>query len=367
MSKRGSSARWTPDADSQAMIDLYAARRRDEARPPAAASLESELSHLRTAVYASISLGGPDTLRGLLYDPRMTARVFREWRLSHLALTTYACTFLRCIDLTVDDPQRAAVLREAVEEGLFPRARAGWYLAPRMTGGARYRGRPRFTLWPGDLEKLVNCAGARADREAWRRRDRAIMAVRCWSGLWRRDLPGLTWGRVQFVEGDGIWCAVVHEVQRYGQHLAIPVLVEARPFLLDLLALRDSEGEQDLDYVFRNVGMGRQGDLSVGSAPLGGQTFHRVLKQAAEAAGLPGCDDAALRRAYAALLKARGLPDPVIRDARGVRSLESVEAGFLLHRQAMGQWKMAEHHVIQAPFPGRTRPEPVQQAAFVLE
>src|SRR5438552_3081692 len=140
---------WFPDATSTALLQRYRAWRLASGRPPAESALTVECDYLRGMMYASVCLGGPDTLAALRDDPEMCATILREWPRQHKTLHHMCTAMLRFIECSAD-ATRAVELRERLNSKLFPRSSDThrWEIPRRMVGGSSYveRSRPPFSL-----------------------------------------------------------------------------------------------------------------------------------------------------------------------------------------------------------------------------
>jgi hypothetical protein len=340
----GRSPIWQPDADSQALMGRYAEARRSSARPPRKRSLANELGHLRSLVSMAKEGGGPTTLAELVQSPDFVVKLFREWPKKTDTGFAYLRSFLRLMRLVVEDESARTALEETVLGGLWPTPldRRNWTKVPRTVGGTKIVDARRPILWASDLNSIVEAAGKPARDEQARVRQRAAVALLCYSGLKPGQLPLLKRGQIVWLPENEPWCAVARDVERHGRLLSVPIALAASDHLR---ALWDSEaGAGPDDYLLGSSRSGR---------PMSYTWLRRVVSKAVERAGLPLCDDVALKRAYVASLKLSGVPDYVSRDALGFRYVASVDSNFTRHAWAIGQRKMAEHHMIPRGHPAK--------------
>jgi site-specific recombinase XerD len=255
---------------------------------------------------------------------------------------------LRLIELTVDDGQRARALKEQILDGLYPRPnqRRAWNIVPRTVGGTKLVLRRRPVLSLADVTEIVAAASVASPNEEAARRDRAVVALACWSGISPYELPTLRWEQLHWLEptDDAPWCAMIHGIARRMRQVCIPVAEDAGPYLRELFRAASSDEKPASGHIFVRCARGK-------GRPLTYSMTRRIVRLAVQHAGLPSCDDTTLKRAYAAHLKQRGVNDYAIRDALGLKSMASFDGLLRRHRSAAAQRVAAEHHVIEAPHP----------------
>jgi Holliday junction resolvasome RuvABC endonuclease subunit len=139
----------------------------------------------------------------------------------------------------------------------------------------------------------------------------------------------------------GPWCAVIHGIARGRRLVSVPIHVNAAPFLHALLDAAASEGRLPIGPLFES--------RRKGGSPLSYSHVVRIRRGAVAGAALPRCDDTTLTRAYAAYLKQCGLNEYAIRDALGVKLMETVDRHLRPSRRAASQRIAAEHHLIEPP------------------
>jgi len=252
---------------------------------------------------------------------------------------------LRLIEFSVDDVRQGDALKDQILAGLYPRPaqRRAWNVLPRTVGGTNLVGRRRPVLSPADVTKIVAAASVASPNEEAARRDQALVALACWSGVRPHELPTLHWEQLRWVEPtEGApWCAVIHDIARRRRQVCIPVAENAAPYLRAFFVAASRSDELPSGRIFKST--------RVRGRALGHSMIRRVVRLAVQNAGLPSCDDTTLKRAYAAYLKQRGVRDYVIRDALGLRSMASFDGLLRPHGSAAAQRVAAEHHVIEAP------------------
>jgi len=353
---RGRNPNWWPDEGSLTLLQRYTEGRLQSGSKPAASTVRTECDYLRGMVFASISLGGPTTLEALRDDPQTVAKILREWPRTRGTLNTMLAAMLRLIDFTVDDVPEAERLKEQVQAGLYPRpsGNRSWNVLPRTVGGSRRVQRRRPVLSQADILKIVDAASVASPDDETVLRDRAIVALACWSGISPYELPTLRWEQLlgHRSTAEAPWCATIHDVAHHGRLVCIPVVEDAAPYLRDLVAAASMGRGRLSGYMFRRS-RGKE-------HPLTYSMTRRIVRLAVQNAGLPACDDTTLKRAYATYLKQRGLNDYAIRDALGLKTMASVESHLLQHRWSAAQRVAAEHHVVKLPGPPANEPTTLQ-------
>jgi integrase len=183
------------------------------------------------------------------------------------------------------------------------------------------------------LHALVQAASARSsgNRAA---RDRAIVALHCWSGLRPEEIVALKWEdlRVGRTSRDETKCAVT--ICRTGQAITLPILDRAFG-ALESLAIHHSGWIGVLNgYVFRAHRREER--------PLSYRATREVLRAACIDAGLPAVDASQLRAAFASWLKLQGLSDHEVALVLGLRIVRSVDRLLLRHTQLNAQRRVRE-------------------------
>ena len=296
--------------------------------------------------------GGQDTLGALRDDPVAFANVLRGSTLAHLTLKGMLSAMLRFISLTLDDHRRADRVREQILSGLYPRPERGrsWYVLPRSVGGSRLHNRQRPILSEADLKKIVS-ASPKGDTI----QKKALRATYLWSGITSGELATIKWEQLELLEpsDEHLFCAVIHDIPRRRRLISIPVAEEARPYLQSLLVGASPPGLPPSGPMFPSP--------RGGSLPIHYDTVRAIIRLAVSAAGLPDCDDIAFKRAYAAILKQRGLNDYAVRDALGVESMDTVDRLLSRHESEAAQRAVTGRKVVQA-----IRPEHIEPAGSQL-
>jgi integrase len=281
-------------------------------------------------VFASKSLGGPDTLAGLRDDPETCALVLREWPRHHVTLRKMRAALLRFMEATIGEETRIADLRLEIERRLIPRPanRLVWHHLPRTVGGHRRVVRKRPVLSVTDLIRLVKAAPI-ASPTSLSARNQALLSLLCFSAIGPNEVLHIRRRDVTLVDGRTHWCAQVHNIRRRGRIECIWVAEEARPYLVPFL--KSLEGKQ---YLFQSA--------RKRNCPISYPMVHRIIAASSRNAAVPVPDDRTLKMSYAWHLKERGLRDYAIRDAMGLITTGAVLDGLLRpHRRAAAQKKAA--------------------------
>jgi integrase len=333
----GRAMNWEPDQDSQMLLDLYKKWRLERSPRLSARTVETEICLLRCFVFASLSLGGPGTLRELRGDPTMIARVVRgEWDRAHGTLGGMLSSMLRLIDLTVDDEHERRRLRGEIIANLYvrPMQDRRWDVLPGKVGGSREPYDHGPLLSAADLVRLVEVAGSGSADDVVIR-SRGIVALCCWSSVSTIEAKSLRWEQFKWFDADQsqMWCAVVDGVKRRGRTIKVWVLREAEAPLRALIA----RGAESTGPVFCPVGS---------KQAVSYWTVKETLRKALAGAGIANCDDLAIKRAYSTVLASKGLDDYEVRNALGVASMQTVDARLYPHRSAMAARVADEHRVL---------------------
>lgn len=332
--RRGASFKWAPDPDSFGLLDNYRRGRLASSPRPAETTVRTECDFLRAMVRASISFGGPKTLRALRDDAAYICRVLREAPYTHHTLKGMHRAMLHLIDLTVPDPAQAERIKKAVIDGLIPRParNRSWNQLPRTVGGSRQLRVRRPALTSTELRRVVKAARIASPDAHCAVRDAALVAVLCFSGLSPYEIRLVKTAQVQWLEPGAAppWCAFT-TVARRRFDSPIPVHEAAAGELWQLL-----KSKQPDEYLFAST-------RRRSSHPLSYSMVRRVRLLACRNAGLGDCDNVTLKRAYAAHLRSIGLRDFQIRDALGLKTMASLDGYLRRHRRIDAQQKVERH------------------------
>jgi integrase len=231
-------------------------------------------------------------------------------------------------DAGIEDAERFLA---ALDRLLPARTRRDWHSAGTIVAGTPSRRRALSpTLEPADLVRIVGAATARTALRA--RRDRALVALHCYSGLRPDELVRLRWSQVTIdPESEGMSILL-----RRGVHWLHLLL--AGPAVAPLLALRwhaqANVGASAEQYVFRSQ-IGREQAITNRAA-------REIVRRACQRAGFPLATATDLRAAFACWLRARGLSDHETAAVLGLHQVRSLDRLLLRHRALDAQRQVRE-------------------------
>jgi integrase len=318
------------DPASEVLLARYRERRLLGGGHPSTVSREA--SQLRSLTR---ELGASQPLAAVFRNAASLARVLLEPS-GVIAASTGRCRlvaaqrFVRLCSGEVHIADAAHFLA-ALDRLLPARSRRDWHSAGTIVAGTRSRRRALSpTLEPADLERI---AGAATGRSALRaRRDWALVALHCYSGLRPDEVVTLRWSQVTIdPESEGMSVLL----QRSGRWLR---LLLAGPAVAPLLALRlqaqASEGVSAEQYVFRSP-LGAEHALTSRAA-------REIVRQACKRAGFPLASATDLRGAFACWLRARGLSDHETAAVLGLHQVRSLDRLLSRHRALDAQRRVRE-------------------------
>jgi len=224
----------------------------------------------------------------------------------------------------------------AVLDTLLPaRASPGWHSAGTLVAGQASRRRPRGpTLDAADLHRILEAAG---DAEAPMRaiRDRALVAVQCFSGLRAEEALALRWEDVATdLAGAGRF-GLTATVRRGDRSVR---LLLPGPSGEAMEALRDyaqRPGALASEPVFRAGGRSDR--------PLSYRGARKILVAACRRAGLPAAVSADLRAGCAHWLRSQGLSEHEVAMVLGLARVRSVDRLLSRHVALDAQRRVREH------------------------
>jgi integrase len=223
----------------------------------------------------------------------------------------------------------------AALDALLPcRPTSGWHAAGTLVAGApdrRLRRGP--TLDAADLHKIVDAAGARGGE--LRVRDRALVALHCFSGLRPEEIVALRWEDLDTRSTETGYYGPTATVGRGGRRLRLPLL---GPAVDGVEALRDAvrrTGRELTGYMFWS---GRDA-----SRPLSYRAARDVVAAACRRAELPPAESSGLRAACAYWLRARGLSEHEVAAALGLSRVRSVDRLLARHAALDAERRVREH------------------------
>lgn len=322
------------DPASEHLLRIYRAERGAALAHPR--SVAREVSQLRSIARESNGAQTPVPLAILFADLERVARILREparpiARSTGLARLVATQRFVQIIGPRLArDP--AADL-DTLDRLLPARRQAGWHAAGTVVAGTKGRRRRRApTLDAVDLHRLVEAAGG-ATGAARAARDRALVALHCFSGLRPEEIARLRWEDLDLANADGGYRRLTAAVVRGGRPLQLPVPGPAAGELEALAGVAGDGGDPLAGPVFRARASGRS---------LGYRAARDVLRAACRRSGIPPIETADLRAAFAHWLLAQGLSDHEVAAVLGVARVRSVDRLLRRHRALDAQRRVRE-------------------------
>ena len=308
---------WRLDRDSEALLVAFGCAR--EAEGASTRSAIREMSQIRSVLRELAATGGPVPAARLAAVPERLAGVLCE-PAAVVALSTarsrYVAVqrFVRFLSRQRGTHTDADAALAVVAARLPTRASAGWHTEGVVLGGARGRRRRRGpTLLAADLCAIadgIENSGFRGTR------DRALVALHCFSGLRPGEIVSLAWEQL----GEGLlayrYGGLTARVSRGGREVSLILLPQAATPVAALRELAAATGHPSGAVFRRCVGSPR---------PLTERAAHAVVRRSQEAAGLPPVGAAGLRAAFAQWLRSAGLSDHEVRDVLGLARVRTVD------------------------------------------
>jgi integrase len=315
-----------PDDDSCRLLIAFEEARVHEGAHPRSA--QREVSQLRALLREARSVSQGATLRALFTDLGLLARLLREpatvisrstGRVRLLAVQR----FIRIIGQELGrDP---AVDLVALDALLPTRRSTGWHTTGTLVAGAPGRRRRRGpTLDAADLRRLVDAAGAGPIAQA--PRDRALVALHCFSGLRPEEIVRLRWEDLSTEMTASGHYGLTATVERGGRHAHLLLPGPASDAVEALAGAAAGSVEFLTGPVFCAHGASGQ--------PLSYRAARDVLQDAFRRAGLPTVESVALRAACAHWLRSQGLSDHEVAAVLGLAKVRSVDR-LLRHHAAL--------------------------------
>jgi len=314
------------DRDSACLLAMFQDARTTQGRR--LRSAKHDVSQLRAVLGEVRVVDATVTLRTLLDHIDLLAQALREpsviiARATGRARLLAVQRFIRSIGSSLGrnpDDDLAAL------DARLPAHRSkGWHTTGTLVAGTPGRRRRRGpTLDAADLRRLVDAAGVEDSARA--PRDRALVALHCFSGLRPEEIVHLRWEDLATeltVKGHFGLTATVH---RGGRRISLLI---AKPAAAEVAALAASVGariEELSGPVLRARGAAGRA-LSYRAAR---DVLHDVCRQA----GLPIVDAASLRAACAHWLRSQGLSDHEVATVLGLTKVRSVDR-LLRHHAAL--------------------------------
>lgn len=223
----------------------------------------------------------------------------------------------------------------ALDQLLPAKSAPGWHTAGTLVAGRGARQRRRGpTLASEDLDRIVLAAGE--GKPIFRAaRDRALVAIQCFSGLRAEEVLALQWEDILPHVRDDRYFGLEATVWRRGTDLPLPLPGSAGQALMELRAQFDTLGIDTSGPVFRV----REGSDRL----LAYRTARKVLVAACATARLPAATSAELRAACAWRLKRLGLSDHEVCSVLGLSRVRTVDQLLRGHTALDAQRQVREN------------------------
>jgi integrase len=323
------------DDESERLLRQYAQERAKEGA--SRQSVLREVSQLRSITR---ECGCPDRARplaSLFTDMGQIARALQEpstpiSRSTGRARLIAVQRFIRIIGPGLG---RAADSDLVTLDALLPvRRSAGWHTTGTLVAGETGRRRRRGpTLDTADLRSIIDAAGESSDglRNV---RDRALVALQCFSGLRIEELVRLRWDDLDTNLTDVGYYGLTASVDRAGRRLRLPLPGPAGEALNDLRSGALVGGAPASGSVFKASG---RSDRSISY-----RGARKVLVEACRRAGLPPVTSADLRAGCAHWLRSQGLSDHEVAMVLGLARVRSVDRLLSRHAALDAQRRVRE-------------------------
>lgn len=305
------------DAESEQLIQQFRS-----VRLSAGAQVNSvarEASQLRSVVRSACRRFGSITLADLCADPHRLSDAL-SFPPTEIARSTARARvvavqrFLAVIGLRLE-LNHQAILRQVVD--LLPISPgAGWHRTGVLQVGAQTRRRVRGpTLSPTDLADIVSAAASVPDSRGIR--DRALVALHCFSGLRPHEIAALAWEDVTNAVSAPQRVDLRIKVARAGGVSAIPLSPAAAEPLRAWASYCRKHGSKLLGPVFnspRNAG-----------AALSERASREIVRAACFRAGFPAVESVSLRSACAYWLSSQQLQPHQIAQIMGIARVQTID------------------------------------------
>jgi integrase len=315
-----------PDLDSERLLTAFQDLRL--AQGAHSQSVRREASQLRAVIREAGAKGQPAALRTLCGDLGLIAHVLREPRIPIARSTGRArlAAVQRFIQLIAPAFGRDPSVDLATLDALLPARRSrGWHTTGTLVAGTPGRRRRRGpTLDAADLHRLVDAA--RDGPIAQVPRDRALVALHCFSGLRPEEIIRLRWEDLSTELTVSGHYGLTVTVERDGRHVLL------------LLPGPASDAVEALANVIGGPAASLTGPVlcarGTSGRPLSYRAARDVLQDASRRAGLPLVEASTLRAACAHWLRSQGLSDHEVATVLGLARVRSVDR-LLRHHAAL--------------------------------
>jgi integrase len=306
----------SPDADSARLLGAFRETRLVQGASPH--SVRREVSQLRAIIREAQAVDPSVTPPTLLANIHLVACVLREPHVP-IARSTGRARLLaaqRFIRIMGPKLGRDPATDLATLDVLLPARRsAGWHTTGTLVAGSPDRRRRRGpTLDAADLRRLVDAAGS--GHPAVAARDRALVALHCFTGLRPEEIVRLRWGHLSTELTASGHYGVTAAIERSGRQVSL-LLPSPAADALTALAANAQSSESLSGPIFRSRG--------TSDTPLSYRAARDVLQDACRRAGLPIVESTALRSACAHWLRSQGLSDHEVANVLGLARVRSVD------------------------------------------
>ena len=323
------------DADSLELLEAFRHHRLLVGAHPR--SVQREVSQLRSLAREAGDRS-PTPLRQLFNDPPSIARALTEPRQS-ISRATGRARFIavqRFMQSIGPRLGRRPSTDMASLDSLLPQKRpSGWHSASvDVSGSPRRQGSNRPTLAPSDLQRIVATAGASGRDLRKRLRDRALVALLCFSGLRPEEAVRVHWENLSkdFIS-PGRWATSV-ALERRGKEVRLLLVGPAADFVEGLRHLREELNEACRGFIFTTE--------SPSMRPLSYRAAREVLARACKAAGLPRMTSGELRAGCAYWMRSQGLSDHEVAQVLGLERVRTVDRLLKRHSALDAQKQVRE-------------------------
>jgi integrase len=314
------------DPDSVRLLAAFRHARLEEGAHPESA--RREVSQLRAVIREAGLDGQPSAIRALFSNLDLIARVLREpvATISQETGRARLRAVQRFIWLMGSTLGHDPATDFATLDALLPARRAiGWHTTGTIVAGTPARRRRRGpTLDAADLRRIVDAAGGECSGHS--ARDRALVALHCFSGLRPEEIVRLRWQELTMELTVHGRYGLTTTVERGGRLIRMLLPGPASDAIGALAEATNGPIESLSGPVF--CARGASGRV------LSYRAARDVLQGACKRAGLPSVESTALRAACAYWLRGLGLSDHEVAAILGLARVRSIDR-LLLHHTAL--------------------------------
>lgn len=325
--------RKSSDLACQAWLAFFSDTRHAEGAHPR--SVEREVSQIRSLAREAEEAGHPCGLAALVADPKVIAHVLLEpkrqiSRSTGRARLIAVQRFIRAI-VAASGHEEAEVLRRL--DALLPARPADkWHAAGTQVAGLMGRRSLGPTLDGSDLMRIVGHP-VQAGSPPIALRNRALVAVACFSGLRAEEIAALRWEDLDREGTESGRHGLTARVRRNEAHRRLPVLGPAPDALAALKDRRGTDGPRSGPVFWRQGRPGRA---------LSYRSVRAIVCDACRRAGFGPVEQIELRAAFAWWLKVHGLSDHEAAAALGLVRVRSLDRLLDRHRELQAQRNVRE-------------------------